>query len=297
MKICIKTPVIFLALFFLIPINIVKADEMQQEFKVGSMFSVPKLNLGGNNYIIDYKYDDVTGDHIRDNIILVGKKNEDVSASRWDDIKLIIQDVKSKKYYKLSPGKFTSGNNGRIFLGDFNGDKALDIFISFSGKESSNNPWYSLIAFKNSKAKYLLEHENSSLGLSFNIDFVDDYKISVFNKELNKFFSIDADNKKNTYTGLGIYNEKGEIIKKQEGIYTGITELRPADIDKDGVYELIGIQRLSGFCEADIVGYAKSLWKYEKKNIKLLYLELVPFARPGNLNKMETVMPVYSTLN
>lgn len=296
MKICIKTPVIFLALFFLIPFNMVKAEEAQQEYKVGSSFSVPKLGLSENTFIIDYKYDDVTGDNIRDNIILVGEKDENVSADSWDNIKLIIRDGKNKKYHKLSSGKFTSGGRGRIFLGDFNGDKTLDMLMNFCGKDSGSDSWYSLIAFSNCKTKYLLEHENSSFGLSFSIDFVDDYKISIFNKELNKFFSINAESKKDTYTSLGIYDNKGEIIKRQEGLYTGITELRPADIDKDGVYELVGIQRLSGICEADIVGYAKSLWRYEKESMKLLYLDLVPYARPGNLNKMETIVPVNSSI-
>ena len=215
MKKLSKIPIIFLALFILIPFYTIKAEEPKREYKVGSSFAEPKLNLKKDTFIIDYKSDDITGDHIKDDIILVGNKNEEMMDIEREDIKLLIQDGKSKKYYKLSPGRFTAGSNGRIFLGDFNGDKILDIFISFCGRTSGDYPRYSLISFKDNKTKYLVEQEHFALGLSFNIDFVDDYKISVFNRELNKFYNVSAVNKKDTYSHLGIYDEKGELAKVQ----------------------------------------------------------------------------------
>jgi hypothetical protein len=261
------------------------------------LLSVPKIKLKESSYIMDYKYDDVNGDHIKDNIILVGSKNEEPTDIDRENIKLIIQDGKSKKYYKLSPGKFTRGNNGRIFLGDFNGDKVLDVFVSLCGRAAGDHPWYSLISFKDSKTKYLFEQQHFALGLSFNIDFVDEYKISVFNRELNKFYKVDAVNKKDTYSHLGIYDEKGELIKVQEGSSGAISELRPIDMDKDGVYEIIGIQSLSGICSEDVIGYAKSLWKCKNNSMKLLSLEIVPYAKPGNVDKPQNVVPVSSIIN
>jgi hypothetical protein len=297
MKEFIRVPIIILALFIVIPFYNIKAEERLEEYKVDSLLSVPKIKLKDNPYIMDYKYDDVNGDHIKDNIILVGSKNEELTDIERENIKLIIQDGKNKKYYKLSPGKFTRGNNGKFFLGDFNGDKVLDVFISICGEAAGEYPWYSLISFKDNKAKYLFEQQHFTLGLSFNIDFVDEYKISVFNRELNKFYKVDAANKKDTYSHLGIYDEKGELIKVQEGFSGAISELRPIDMDKDGVYEIIGIQSLSGVSSADIIGYAKSLWKCKDNSMKLLSLEILPYAKPGNLDKPQSVVPVNSIIN
>lgn len=297
MKKASKIPIIFLALFILVPFYAIKAEESQEEYKAGSLFSAPKLNLKKNTFVMDYKYDDVNGDHIKDSIILVGGKNEELTSIERENIKLIIQDGNSKKYYKLSPGKFTRGNNGKIFLGDFNGDKVLDVFVNFCGRAAGDYPWYSLVSFKNNNVKYLFEQEHFNLGLSFNIDFIDDYKISVFSRELNKFYRMDVANKKDTYSHLGIYDEKGELIKVQQGFSDAISELRPIDINKDGVYELVGMQSLSGISSADVIGYAKSIWRFKDNSMRLLSLEIVPYAKPGNLNNTQSIVPVNSIIN
>ena len=297
MKKIIKVPIIFFALLALIPFYKIIAEEPQEEYEIGSLFSLPRLNLKKDTVIMDYKYDDITSDNIKDNIILVGSKNEKLTDIEREDIKLIIQDGKTKKYYKVWPSKFTSGNNGRIFLGDFNGDSILDVFISISGRTVEEYPWYSLISFKDNKVKCLFEKQYLTLALSFNIDFVDDYKISVFNRELNKFYKVDAANKKDTYSHLGIYDEKGELMKVQEGFFDAISELRPVDVDKDGVYEIVGMQKLWGISSTDVIGYAKSLWSCKNNSMKLSSLEIVPYAKPGNLDKSQTVLPVNSIIN
>jgi hypothetical protein len=297
MKKFIKIPIIFLAFLILISYNTVKAEESLDDYKIDSLFSVHKLNLKDNTFIMDYKGDDVNGDNIKDNIILVGVKNDRLGYAERDDIKLIIQDGSSKKYYKLSPGKFVRGNNGRVFLGDFNGDKVLDIFVSFCGKGNGNYPWYSLISFKDNKADYILKQENFTLGLTFDIKFVDDYKISIFNKELNKFYYLNADNKKDTYNNKGIYDDNGTSLKEQVGLADAISELRPVDVNKDGVYELVGMQIITGICASDILGYAKSVWGCEGKTIKLMSLQIIPYAKPGNLDKIQRVVPVNNIIN
>jgi hypothetical protein len=297
MKEFVKIPIVFLAFFVLLPFSNVKAEERLEEYKAGSLFNVPELRLKENTFVMDCKYDDITGDNIKDNIILVGRKNYEAKGIERDEIKIIIQNGKTKRYYKLSPGKYTVGNNGVIFLGDFNGDKILDILVSFCGKGAYNYPYYSLITFKDNKAKYLLEQENFASGLSFDIDFVDNYKVSVFNRELNKFYNMDVSTKKYTYDRLGLYDELGELLKKQEGFSGAISELRPVDVDKDGVYELVGVQCLSGICPEDVIGYAKSLWRYKDRSMKLLSVEIIPFAKSGNLDKPERIVPVNSIID
>jgi hypothetical protein len=293
MKKMIKIPMIFLALFIFIFMSsyTVKAEEAP-EFNIGSLFNDSKAKLKENTFIMDYKYDDVNGDHIKDSIILVGQKREKLDEFERDYIKILVQDGKSKKYYKLSPGNFTRGDNGKLFLGDFNGDNILDIFVSFCGRGDEDYPWYSLISFKKNKVNSLFDQKHFTLGLSFDVSFVDDYKVSVFNRELSKFYTIAVDNKKDTYNHAGIYNDKGELLGKAKGITDSISELRPVDIDKDGIYELVGMQSFCGICNEDIIGYAKSVWRYESSKMKLLSLEIIPYATPGGLKKVQRIVPV-----
>jgi hypothetical protein len=295
MKKILKFPIVFLALFIFIPFLNIKAEEAL-EFKVDDIFNVPSIRLKGINYIMAYKSDDVNGDYIKDNIILVGRHDEGMYSGGREDIKLIIQDGKTKKYYKLSPGRFTRGSNGRLFLGDFNGDKVLDILISFNGR-STGYDWYSLISFNKNKPVHLFKQEEFNMGLSFDLDFGNGFKANIHNKELNKFYTVDVSNKKYTYTNLGIYDDNGELLKAKKGISDVVSEIRPVDIDKDGVYEVVVIQGLSGIATADVIAYAKSIWSFKNSDMKFVSLEIIPFATPGSLKKIQRIVPVGNFFN
>jgi hypothetical protein len=286
----IKFPIVFLALFIFIPFYNIRAEEVE-EFKINSVLNVSSLKLKGINYIMDYKSDDVNGDYIKDNIVVIGRYSEELGPVQFEDIKLIIQDGKTKKYYKASPGRFTRGRNGRIFLGDFNGDNILDILLTFNGR-STGYDWYSLISFNKNKAVHLFKQEDFNMGLSFDLNFTDGFNANVYSKELNKFYDVDVSNKKGTYGNLGIYSDRGELLKAQKGISNIVSEIRPVDIDKDGVYEIVMIQDLSGIVTADVIAYAKSIWSFKGTGIKLMALEIIPFATPGSLKKIQRIVPV-----
>lgn len=292
MKKNIKIPVIVLALFIFIPLYNVKAYEETTDFKINSELKIPKLKLKSNTFILDFKAEDVNGDKIKDNVLLVGCKEKNTASLFNEDIKIIVQDGKTKKYYKLSPGKIEFGRSGKLFLGEFNGDKVLDILVSIYSSGIKKNSTYSIISFKDNKAVYLFDQEHFSNGLCFDLRYVDDFKVNAFNKEASKFYLIDVSNKKHTYIQEGIYDKNGKTLKDQEGLGGFLEELTPVDIDKDGVYELKAIQELSGICNGDIIGYAKAIWKYENSHMNLLSLEILPYAKPGEMQKIKRVVPV-----
>jgi hypothetical protein len=154
-----------------------------------------------------------------------------------------------------------------------------------------------LISFNKNKAVHLFEQEKFNKGLSFDLDFSDGFKASIHNKELNKFYAVDVSNKKDTYTNLGIYNDDGELLKAKKGISDVVSEIRPVDIDKDGIYEVVVIQGLSGIVTADVIAYAKSTWSFRNSDIKFVSLEIIPFATPGSLKKIQRIVPVGNFFN
>lgn len=97
---------------------------------------------------------------------------------------------------------------------------------------------------------------------------------------------------KKIYIDSEVYNSNGEVLKETKGIHDTLYELRPIDIDCDGIYELRGVQKLRGFCYADIVGYAKSVWKYDGAKMKLIKLDITSNDIPGNLKRTQSVVPV-----
>ncbi|MCM8709552.1 VCBS repeat-containing protein [Clostridium sp. SYSU_GA19001] len=289
MKKNIIIPAIFLALFIL-PFNNIKAAE-EEKFKIDTEFSTNKLKLRENTFILDYKYEDVTGDNIKDDILLLGHKNSNTQNTWSDDIYIILQDGKSNRYSKFSIGKINYGYNSKMFLGDFNGDKVDDIFVKVcNGKETG--AYYSLISLIKNKALYLFEQKKFSLGIPFDINYVDDFKVNIFCKDINKSYTTDVSNKKNIYINSEVYNSIGEVLKETKGIQSSLEELHPIDIDKDGVYELKGVQKLRGFCYADVVGYAKSIWKYDGSKMKLIKLDITSINKSENIKNAQNVLPV-----
>jgi hypothetical protein len=289
-------PVIFLALLFLIPLCNIKASE-EDEYRINAEFNLHKFNIGRNTFILDYKCEDVNGDNMNDKVILIGHKPFGENDLLSDKVNIIIEDGKSKKFFKLSLGELDRGFNGRIFLGDFTGDNVSDIFVSICNNESDGCPNYSLISFVNNKNKPVFNQKKFSTGLTFKIDFVDNFKVNIFNKELSKFYGLDLNGRKEEYIKHGHYNNEGELLKEVKGDSNFFEDLRPVDQDKDGNFELIGIQRLSGIQSENTIGYAKSLWKFDGKKMSLISLEIIPNAKPGSLQKVQRIVPVWNITN
>lgn len=287
-------PIIVLAVSFLFPILLVKAEGNSEEFKINSEFKCSKLKLKADTYISDYKYEDVTGDGVKDDIILVGYRRYDASCSLREKILVVVRDGNTEKYYAVSPGKIDGGISGSIFTGDFDGDRVSDIMVTIGTGGSGGCSWYSVFSFKKHRCKYLFEEEGFSKGFDFEVVYKDNYQIEVLNKSIKKLYVLDAENKKDTYTGLGIYSAEGRLLKLAKGSFDMISSLVPVDVDNDGVYELKSIQAVWGICHADTLGYAKTIWKYNSNKMEPQEFNILEFATPGNRQKKQKVIPVWA---
>lgn len=285
----ILIPVIALALFLLLPYYYMKAEQSNEEYKINSEFKCKYLKIGKDAIILDYKYEDINGDNLKDNIILIGYRTDKINPSAFRDIKVIIQDSYSKKYYAISIGKLNSGHNGKVFLGDFNGDRINDILVAVGNGDCS---YYSLFSFKSNKCKYLMDESVFFKGMTYNIDFINNFKVKVTNKNLNDFYLLDVNNKKNTYINLGIYLDDGRLLIKNKGSYKSINSLVPIDEDNNGIYELKCIQTIYGISNLDTLGYGKTIWKYNGRKMELKSYEFLEFASPGTKEKFQNVIPV-----
>ncbi len=59
--------------------------------------------------------------------------------------------------------------------------------------------------------------------------------------------------------------------------YYPFPKLEPVDYDFDGVKELRGFQRIVGICNADMLSYLESVWKFEDSQWKMISLQYSTF--------------------
>ncbi len=243
-------------------------SQKQPNYKIGSIISIPELKLSKNTYVSDYKYVDITGDKVKDNVILIGTK-ANKNDIYFENLNIIVQNGKTKKFIKSSLGKDSGGYKPTIFLGDFNGDKMPDIFVKMPTGGSGGFIDYSIINLKGDNSGVLWDSKKNGSEIDLTGKFEDNFMASLSSKRLNKTIQIDLSPNKEQYIESNIYDKDGKLKENIEPWVGGVSELTPVDIDKNGTYELIASQRVVGTCNADTLGYLQSQWKWDGKNIKL----------------------------
>lgn len=169
---------------------------------------------------------------------------------------------------------------------DVTGDKAADTVVLY-GKKEKNSPYVKDLTIKVTDGK---------TKKSFNIDVKDDGyepKLSVqdftYDKKgeimvtastggsggytTNHIYTI-KDGKAKELSLPGLDNNKAGVVGAD------FVELKPIDLNKNGLYVLEGTERLTGDYNADVRGYLKSKWKWSQTKWELMSANFEPAVKP-----------------
>lgn len=255
---------------FIDPMSISGVPIKIEALKIDEKFEYKKLNFSTEDYYVnDIKYGDVTGDGNIDEIVLVGRKEDDASSPFTDNMIVLVQDKARNVVTLFSPDN-NAGYSADMFLGDFNSDGIKDIMIGLDtgANGGAGVSAYSIYSFGNSQFTSLFTNKDElNSGLCFELKFLDGYKVLIRNEELKREFVIDISNKKKEYEEDGYY-VKGKLNKRIQGWADDYFMIVPKDVDDDGTLELIGYQYICGRDHADWVAYAKSTLKWDKEKQK-----------------------------
>lgn len=241
-------------------------------------------NLAPDTYIIDQKIADVTGDQHEDKIYLIGHKKMK-EAIYADHLTLLVEDGASKKLITGELDSF-SGYQGKLFTGYFSGDKIADVMVSAPTGGSGGMVDHRILTFAKGQPSIIFNQENNR-GIQFDGKFIDSFKAQVANEEYGIHTTIDLQMKKELYITSQIYDIDGRVLKEVKPISYPLASLEPVDLDRNGVYELRGIQRIIGAYGADGIGHVYSNWKYENNKWVVQNIEITSFM--GNFQGVTSI--------
>ncbi|WP_029452313.1 hypothetical protein [Clostridium algidicarnis] len=201
--------------------------------------------------IVAYARGDVNGDRIIDNIYLTGIMTSD--SPFVQDITLVIQDGMTGRFTSI-PLKENTGYSPTILLRDFTGDGVSDILIGINTGGSGGIMYYYIYSFINNTPRLIFDFDVYNQQYEYQVNYKDNYKVEVISEENNKMYIIDISDKGEEYLNE-IYDKDGKLKEPIEGFVNPLSGLYPVDFDSDGVYELLGYQKIAGRYNADSLGY------------------------------------------
>jgi hypothetical protein len=205
-----------------------------------------------NDQIFDTKYGDVNGDGIPDTIYLVGQKAIDPNIGYIKNIKIVVQDGKTKELFNINL-KSNSGYNPHMLLLRFTKSNVNSIIVSIDSGAGAEYKYFYIYSFINNIPKEIFNYEEFNNRYHYDVNYLREYKVEIINHEINKRYLIDIVGKGVIYL-KPIYNPDGTLKLPKRGRVTGLTELHALDLGKDGIFELSGTQRILGMNNNDVLG-------------------------------------------
>lgn len=211
------------------------------------------FNLPPGSVVITKQEIDVTGDCNPDTVSLVGKKKQ-ADSPFYDQIFVTVANNKERKYITIP---IQGGYNPQLKFCDFNRDKVNDIYVSVETGGSGGLSNTYLYTVKDNKSTELPVPNP----LQVTGTFQDNYSIKLTIVNIGRDFNISLQDRQKDYDQLGVY-KNGKLIKPPNITVNPYSELVPTDVDRDGVCELQGVQRITGVANADTIAYAVSVWRW-----------------------------------
>lgn len=242
---------------------------------------INKLNLEKNIEIIQSKQKDVTGDKVKDKVLLTGVRVEPKSVF-FNNVTVVVKNGQTNHYIKATY-KDLSGYEPQLIVKDFSGDQIADVMVKAPTGGSGGIVNHLIATFKKDKAQVIFDNKDNK-GIKVTGQFVPDFKAKLKFKRLDKQVTLDLSFNREKYIKDRIYNQQGMMIKRKlvRPYSYPYGKLEVVDYNHDGTYELKGYQKVVGVYGADVISELESICSYEEENWELKELQYSNYLRKYN---------------
>jgi len=217
--------------------------------------------------IIDEKTGDVNGDGVPDRVRVYGDRTPDS-----DYIQNILIEV---AYGQTDLGYQVitelSGYNPVVFLGDFNRDHVSDILfrmdLGINSMNSNDKGSYlaAVDSYREESFDTIFSSERYNVAYMFIAEFIDSYRISIFNVYANKLFYLDIRYKGREYL-TRYYDEDEKLYRPVRCLVLNAGPVIPVVSSlKDNYYDLLAVHRVIGGPDGEPLGCIKNLLSWDGK--------------------------------
>ncbi|GIP34194.1 VCBS repeat-containing protein [Paenibacillus sp. J2TS4] len=218
----------------------------------------PESNPSAAMLIVDRKIGDVNGDHVPDMVYLVGSKSP--GSPFIQHITLLIQDGRTRRS-RLIPLPQNAGYNPTVSLKDFTGDRVDDILIRIDSGGSGAFTFDYVFSYVNNQPRKLFDAMEYNEQHKYTVHYLDGYKAQVKSQTPMRTYIIDLTYKGRQYLSE-IYDANGKLKEPIQGDVNPLSGLEPVDFERDGQFELMALQRITGRYNADGLGYVMNILKW-----------------------------------
>lgn len=236
-----------------------------------------KQNMNRGQFsVVAFARGDVTGDRIPDNVYLIGFKESDVAIIR--QLTLVIQNGATGAFFRI-PLKENIGYDPTLFLGDFTGDRILDILITIQTGGSGATTYDYVYSFVANTPRLLFDSDTYNQLYQYEVTYQDNYKVEVVSYQNQTKYLIDLSLRDPEYLNE-IYDPNGKLKAPISGWVDPISGIYPIDFDGNHVYDLFIFQKISGRYHADSLGYIQNRLTWDGTQFKLDYQYLAIYGSP-----------------
>lgn len=193
---------------------------------------------------------DLTGDGAPESLILSGEQS--AGSAYWQNIELEITDGRTGRTARV-PLAHDGGYDPQLVLGSMTARDRVDALIALETGSSGAVGLYSVVAYQNGAYQTVFDSEQYAKRMRYRVQYLDQYVVRAESENTGMAYFIDLAGKDGDYLAQ-LYDENGVLRQPQTGFVDPVSLLYPADVNRDGLLELVAWQKISGLYHADALG-------------------------------------------
>ena len=193
---------------------------------------------------------DLTGDGAPESLVLSGEQS--AGSAYWQNSELEITDGRTGRTARV-PLAHDGGYDPQLVLGSMTARDRVDALIALETGSSGAVGLYSVVAYQNGAYQTVFDSEQYAKRMRYRVQYLDQYVVRAESENTGMAYFIDLAGKDGDYLAQ-LYDENGVLRQPQTGFVDPVSLLYPADVNRDGLLELVAWQKISGLYHADALG-------------------------------------------